>query len=518
MRSPRLLPATAAIVAILSPSPAGAQSLPDSFRLDPLHPASPHSPFVSAEGPARPAADGLRRLSGALLLSYARSPLTVYRSDDAASRVGTPVSNLLIANASIGVQVSRAFGLDLLMPVSLVQDGEDVLAGQSAVPHPSSQIAAGELRAGALFRDWVRPSIGFVAGLRVRAPTGQKTALMGDGRWHPELLAGVFGAVDPVRYGCTLFVGPMYVAEKRGERLAGACAFDLRFTRAGTTIGAESDLAALRIADDVAPHPRIEVWGSLRQPFGPLAASLSAGPGFGAAPGTAAFRLIAAVSWAPQDAAHDAASAPSDRDLDGVPDVRDACPVEAGPESSVASLDGCPNLDTDGDGVPDRVDACVSEKGARSSQRDVNGCPDTDNDHTVDRLDKCPLDPAPPGAYAESLGCPTRARLRGDRWLVQPPLSPDPSPSDLSALQEIAFLLRATSAIEQVTIEVSLQGVESDDALVQKAIQRASAILHQLVELGVHPSRLTPVGAVSPDPPHIDFAVSARARPATTPP
>ncbi len=54
---------------------------------------------------------------------------------------------------------------------------------------------------------------------------------------------------------------------------------------------------------------------------------------------------------------------PRDRDGDGVPDARDACPRQAGPTSN-----GCP--DTDGDGVTDNVDHCPLIFGGRS-----NGCP-----------------------------------------------------------------------------------------------------------------------------------------------
>jgi len=507
VRTPRLLPsATLALFVIACPAGLRAQQLPDGFRADPLQPASPQSPFVAAEGPTRPAWDGSRRLSAALLLSYSRSPLTLHRDSQDAPLVGTPVSHLLVANASLGLQLSRSFSIDLLMPASLVNAGDQVVAGGQTVQPAPSHLAPGELRAGALYRAWVQPSVGFVTGLRVRAPTGQQDAWMGDGRWHGELLAGVFGAADPGRYGCTLFFGPMYVAEKKGDRLGAACAFDIRLSQSGTTLGAEVDAAALRIADKTSPDSRLEVWGSFRQPVGPLTASLSAGPGMGSAPGTAAFRILGAITFAPQAPA-EPASALSDQDLDGIPNAKDACPEEAGPPSDDTRRNGCPLLDTDGDGVSDRTDSCPDRAGSKTADPETSGCPDTDNDRVVDKLDRCPLEPAETGGDPEKLGCPLRARFKGDRWIVQPPLGPDPSASDLAALREIAFHLRYTASISQVSVEVAFQGVESDEQLVEKAMHRATGIIRQLVELGVHPSRLSPIGAVSPDPSHVEFVV-----------
>ena len=141
----------------------------------------------------------------------------------------------------------------------------------------------------------------------------------------------------------------------------------------------------------------------------------------------------------------------------------------------------------------------------------ISGCPDADNDGVVDKLDKCPGEPAEAGGEKETLGCPKRAHLRGDRFVVQPPLSPDASASDASALQEIAFALRAMSSIRRVSVEVVLQGVDTDEALADRAVERASQIVKQLIDLGVDRRRLEPVGAVSPNPPRINVIVVDKA-------
>jgi len=71
---------------------------------------------------------------------------------------------------------------------------------------------------------------------------------------------------------------------------------------------------------------------------------------------------------------------PRDRDSDGIPDVRDACPDVTG----MSSAGGC--FDGDGDGIVHDKDACPDEVGPAGT----GGCPDADGDGTADRDDACP--------------------------------------------------------------------------------------------------------------------------------
>ena len=71
-------------------------------------------------------------------------------------------------------------------------------------------------------------------------------------------------------------------------------------------------------------------------------------------------------------------------ETDGIADMEDKCPKEAGP----ASNGGCPIkveiADRDKDGVEDSKDPCPDVYGK------MNGCPDTDGDGIADNLDRCP--------------------------------------------------------------------------------------------------------------------------------
>lgn len=87
----------------------------------------------------------------------------------------------------------------------------------------------------------------------------------------------------------------------------------------------------------------------------------------------------------------------ADRDHDGIPDARDACPDQPG----LPAARGCPApsaTDRDGDGVADSADACPDQPGTSLAQ----GCPDADSDGVRDSADACPREPG----TGERNGCP----------------------------------------------------------------------------------------------------------------
>ncbi len=91
-----------------------------------------------------------------------------------------------------------------------------------------------------------------------------------------------------------------------------------------------------------------------------------------------------------------------DRDRDGIADLDDRCPNEAGKPH----LQGCP--DGDFDGVADEDDQCPTVTGIAA----LNGCPDTgnaledlDRDGISDKDDLCPEKPG----TKKNQGCPTSA-------------------------------------------------------------------------------------------------------------
>lgn len=94
---------------------------------------------------------------------------------------------------------------------------------------------------------------------------------------------------------------------------------------------------------------------------------LAAGLGFLSAPGTPDGRLLLRFAYAPVT---------RDRDQDGIPDDRDACPDQKGVRSDVPSNNGCPLIpDRDCDGIPDSEDECPDvAEGKRPDPKRI-GCP-----------------------------------------------------------------------------------------------------------------------------------------------
>ncbi len=69
-------------------------------------------------------------------------------------------------------------------------------------------------------------------------------------------------------------------------------------------------------------------------------------------------------------------AAPGDRDGDGIPDARDACPTLAEDRDGFEDDDGCPDPDNDRDGIPDVEDRCPEDGELRNGLDDDDGCPD----------------------------------------------------------------------------------------------------------------------------------------------
>ncbi len=189
----------------------------------------------------------------------------------------------------------------------------------------------------------------------------------------------------------------------------------------------------------------IEAQLGVRVPVGPVEFFASAGPGFGGEPSTPLARVYLGVAFgnepmvrppciegepyepldcpeldkdgdgvrngedqAPldpedRDGFQDEDGVPDpDNDQDGVLDVDDRCPNEAG----VAENGGCPDVDTDGDGIVDRLDQAPTEPEDKDGFQDEDGVPDPDNDQDgiLDVDDACPLE----AGILRERGCPPK--------------------------------------------------------------------------------------------------------------
>ena len=118
--------------------------------------------------------------------------------------------------------------------------------------------------------------------------------------------------------------------------------------------------------------------------------------------------------------AHVGTRASADQDRDGAQDGVDLYPrgeitwglsgVDAGPSEPAPP----PVADSDGDGIPDPKDACPLEPEDRDNFEDQDGCPDPDNDldSIPDLKDRCPNEPETYNGVEDDDGCPDASRAR----------------------------------------------------------------------------------------------------------
>jgi outer membrane protein OmpA-like peptidoglycan-associated protein len=343
----------------------------------------------------------------------------------------------------LGLHLSAAFAptewLEVGAQLPVILDQRSDLPGQSVTASGVSGTPWLSLRAAPWQQRRGHPldlSVGVALGL----PVGSAAALSRDEpvAWAPTLAVGrTFGwlrvggnvslLVRPARLVTPPAVVPLnevggvvstaVVLATTGRGLRGELSGRLDVPTTQTQLGGEVDVG-------------------LRLPLGArLEVYLVGGPGFGAMPGTPAYRVLAGVALVPPPAAPvsprcapgalgpPAECPEQDFDGDGVLNRDDACPEALG----TAARGGCPEVDTDGDGLLDSSDACPQAPGAREARgcpppdgdgdgvpdvKDAcpaaagdavhDGCPDSDGDGLFDDVDRCPALAGVP----EAKGCP----------------------------------------------------------------------------------------------------------------
>ncbi|WP_242345750.1 OmpA family protein [Anaeromyxobacter terrae] len=366
-----------ALAALLAAHPAAPADDPTARGFDP----DPTRPALSLDGgfTLETAATAPRgRIGAAFLLDWTDGLLALQLGDAREDVLASRLSAHLLAAASLG---RLELGLDL--PVALYQRSDLSLLQDRGVTGPLvapiARSALGDVRLVAklsLLEAARAPlGIGLAALLDLRAPTGDRTAFTGEG---PMAVPGVVLTRAFGRTRLDAQVG--YVLRERGQwaqlvvndgptwSLGGS--YDLtspgaaRQWRAIAEVGGGwprgNDLSTDRHRAPLSARTGLRAFLSDR-----LAVDLGAGTGLGAAGyGRESWRVFGGIRFA-LDTARDDASGEPDRDRDGVPDARDACPAEPGP----AELDGCP--DRDGDEIPDREDRCPAQPGPATR----DGCP-----------------------------------------------------------------------------------------------------------------------------------------------
>ena len=184
----------------------------------------------------------------------------------------------------------------------------------------------------------------------------------------------------------------------------------------------------------------------------------------------------------------------TDTDQDGIIDVKDKCPEDAGPIEN----EGCPWPDSDKDGVFDKDDACPETAGVKEK----DGCPitDRDEDGVNDENDNCPDEP---GSVKNS-GCPDYPEeivnlINGVQVLFN--FNGDqPIKNSDSFLNDLSILLNKYSYINLI-----IKGYASNEGPEQYnqklSEKRSGNVKATLESLGIESSRLKVIGEGENNPP-----------------
>ena len=437
--------ASVVLAGIFAASSASAQEA--GFAIDRFEPSERGSDWFTLDsldlrGNARPAFG--------VVGDYNVRPLVIY--DHNGNINESVVRNQFILHAGAAFVFLNRFRVAADMPFQIFADGhQGSVAGVTYNP-PANDQALGDLRLSAdarLFGEY-GDVVTLAIGAQVSLPTGSQDNYMSDGQVRFMPRAVVAGDVGPIAYSARL--GVQY--RGNSNTLDGG-AIDSEFNFGGS-LGVRAFDHALLIGPEVYGSTTFD--NAFDKQSTPLEAVLGPhiflknGLRFGAGVGTGLTRgfgspiarTLFSIEFVPpyekpvtdrdgdgipddKDACPDVPGVgspdplkngcplpppPSDRDHDGIIDDNDACPDTPGVASDDPKKNGCPS-DRDNDGIIDAQDACPDVAGVKSDDPKKNGCPpDRDSDGILDADDACPDTPGVKSSNPKYNGCP--ADVDGD--------------------------------------------------------------------------------------------------------
>jgi outer membrane protein OmpA-like peptidoglycan-associated protein len=189
-----------------------------------------------------------------------------------------------------------------------------------------------------------------------------------------------------------------------------------------------------------------------------------------------------------------------DRDKDGIPDVQDRCPDEPEDKDGFQDADGCPDLDNDQDGLPDAKDLCPNEPEDKDGFQDADGCPDPDNDRDgfLDAVDRCPDEPETVNGFNDDDGCPDTADLHvdGDSIVLEDRVHFDAGNAKVKVgswalLERLAQFLNEHPEYALVHVDGHADDTGTAPYNLVLSAERGRSVRDMLVRYGVDASRLT---------------------------
>jgi hypothetical protein len=377
---------------------------PRNFSLERFHLAADRNGLFDVDWAEHPGRDAI---DAALVVGLMDSPLVVSRLDSNQRMVvGALVGTRATADLVGSITLRRDLSLGVDLPLVIYQDRASIHQGALDGLESISSFGLGNLRVTPKLTLATEESLG--AGVAVLAPLTLPTESTGDAYLGDHGLSiaptiVVSRRLDEWRIAVNLG----YLARQQATLLnltvddevfarAGvACdlpasqpvSIDLTLsaaTRATEFGGRNSSNLETMLGATVQLDPQLQLFGGL-------------GTGLAHGFGTPDARLMVGVRFT-RGGGHSSRKLPVidrelDSDHDGVPDVSDGCPYEAG----LPEREGCGESDEDGDGIPYDLDRCPSAPEDVDGFEDSDGCPDPDNDGdgVFDAVDRCPMDAGP---------------------------------------------------------------------------------------------------------------------------
>ena len=349
------------------------------------------------------------------VLTYLTKPFSIYEVDpnmpdvvgDEKTRVVESLAAMQIT-AAYGVSDKLQIGANL--PIIFQLAGEGLMAETgNRDPNGLSVTGLGDLLVEAKYRLYRKGAvkIGGIGGLTLPSSFGSDgSKFIGDNlptvRGRLAMQYDV-GKLSLGMNGGVMLRKPRTIYDSTiGQQLTWGVAAAVRITDQFSIIGESYGRAGLPdFSLDASP---LEVEGGLRIYVKPsVAIVLGGGAGLVKGIGSPQSRFFISVGYAPDV---------RDSDGDGIPNVRDKCPLIAEDRDGSQDEDGCPDDDSDGDRRADAEDKCPTEPEDLDGFDDDDGCPELDNDldKIADAQDKCPNDAEDGKPPVTNDGCPANKR------------------------------------------------------------------------------------------------------------
>jgi OOP family OmpA-OmpF porin len=416
MLAMRKLRGTVAVVGLLLPATAIAQSPPDDRAIDVQlmdYSIGPKSFFSVANADI---ADE-KQLALDVFVTYLRRPFTIYVTDGSDDPMITGEKVRVVDNLT-AAQLSAAYGLNdklqigAALPLVFALTGQAFNAATGTAMGDMQVTGTGDLLIEGKYKLWRATDnslrLAAIGGLTLPTSVGSDDSqFIGD---NLPTLRGEFAATYSsgrvslgANAGFILRKPRTIYSSTVGQQLTFGVGAAVAATDKFSIIGEFFGRGGLESGFALDESPMEAVGGFRLVTAKSLAVTVGGGAGLDRAIGSPMARFFMSVGYAPDV---------RDSDGDGVQNAKDKCPLIPEDMDGYDDRDGCPDDDNDGDRRPDGEDKCPANAEDLDGFDDDDGCPELDNDgdKIEDLADKCPNDIEDSKDPYPKDGCPAHKR------------------------------------------------------------------------------------------------------------